>query len=167
MQRIKEVAARLVRENGLINLTRENLAEACGIPAGSFPHHMGMSFTEFITTLQGDATLMAQQPIGVLVGRGRTTPELRYPHILHVALELARQTGYANLTRVAVAEAAGVSEALISHYFGAMPGLRQTILEEGVKRGIVEIVAQGLANGSPQAREASEDVKQAAINWMA
>lgn len=166
---IRTEARRLVQRDGLINLTRERLAAAVGIPDGSFPHVAGISFTNLVEELRADPELMATQPDSPAVDKSRTNPKLRYDHILLIALECARvgKGGYASLTRAAVAEAAGVSEALVSHYFGAMEDLRVTLMSEAVKRGIVEIVAQGLAAGNSVARSASEEVKQAALAWMA
>jgi hypothetical protein len=48
-----------------------------------------------------------------------------------------------------------------------MTELKEVVMAEAVKRGIVEIVAQGLAAGNPVARAASEEVKASALAWMA
>ncbi len=165
LETIKAEAKRLVRRDGLINLTREKLAEAAGIPDGSFPHVAGISFTKLVEELRADVELMASQP-AIQQSPARTNPELRYTHILGLAVELARHTGYNHLTRATVAGVAGVSEALVSHYFGSMDELKAAVMAEAVKRGVVEIVAQGLAAGNPAARSASEGLKQAAINWQ-
>jgi hypothetical protein len=167
IEQIKEEAWRLIRTEGLINLTRERLAAAVGIPDGSFPHIAGVSFTALMNELQADPVLMSAQPECISVEKSRTNPELRYINILCVALERARTVGYNNLTRAVVADAAGVSEALVSHYFGTMTELKEVVMAEAVKRGIVEIVAQGLAAGNPVARAASEEVKASALAWMA
>ena len=167
IEQIRTEARRLVKQEGLINLTRERLAAAVGIPDGSFPHVAGISFTNLVEELRNDPILMNEQPDLIMVDKSRTSPLLRHTHILDAALEKARVVGYDRLTRAAVAEVAGVSEALVSHYFGSMDELRAVIMAEAVKRGIVEIVAQGLAAGNPVARSASEEVKQAALAWMA
>jgi len=159
---IRAAAIRLAKEHGLINLTRAALAEAVGIPDGSFLHVAGISFT----ALQADVELMATQP-AVQQSPARTSPALRYTHILGVAVEKARTIGWNNLTRSMIAEAAGVSEALVSHYFGTMEELKQTVMNAAVQRRVIEIVAQGLAAGNPAARSAPEEVKAQALAWMA
>lgn len=161
---IRQAAIRLAKEHGLINLTREKLAEAVGIPDGSFPHVAGMTFTALIDELRADPELAGTVQ---MVNKSRTSPELRYSHILGVAVERARETGWNHLTRAVVAEAAGVSEALVSHYFGTMDELRVTIMEAAISGRVVEIVAQGLAAGNKVARSAPDDVKAEALAWMA
>jgi len=163
---IRAAAIRLAKEHGLINLTRAALAEAVGIPDGSFLHVAGISFTALMEELQADVELMATQP-AVQQSPARTSPALRYTHILGVAVEKARTIGWNNLTRSMIAEAAGVSEALVSHYFGTMEELKQTVMNAAVQRRVIEIVAQGLAAGNPAARSAPEEVKAQALAWMA
>jgi hypothetical protein len=163
---IKEIARGLVRKHGLINLTRSALSEAAGIPDGSFPYTAGCSFTELVNELQLDEELMASQPDGVSVSSKRVNPVLRKDHLLNVAVDLAKAQGYTNITRAAISEAAGVSEALVSHYFGGMSALREEIMVEAVRRPVIEIVAQGLGAGDAIAKNASGYVKQQAVLLM-
>jgi AcrR family transcriptional regulator len=123
----------------------------------------GISFTALVEELRADPDLAGDT---ATVNKSRTSPVLRYSHILGVAIERARVEGWNQMTRAAVAEAAGISEALVSHYFGTMDELRATIMQEAIRRRVVEIVAQGLAAGNVVAKGAPDEVKQAALAYM-
>jgi len=164
---IKETAREMIRKNGLINLSRADLSATLGIPDGSFPHIAGYSFNDLVRELQADEKLMAQQPpVDQEVSRSRVRPELRREHILAVAVRLAKTRGYQNLSRAVVAESAGVSDTLVSHYFKTMAQLRIDIMTEAVRTGVIEVIAQGLSAGDEVARGASEEVKRAAVDSL-
>lgn len=90
----------------------------------------------------------------------------RDARILDAAIELARGLGYQWITRDQVAAAADVSVGTINNAFGSMVGLKRAVLDAGVERGIVEIVAQGLADGKPVARNADPELVQRAFDHM-
>lgn len=99
--------------------------------------------------------------------RQRLAPDERQATILAAAVELAARTGYRNMTRDAVAEAAGVSPGLITFYFLHMSFLREAVVEEAVRRGIVPIVAEGIVAGAPAALAAPQALKaQAAVSLL-
>jgi AcrR family transcriptional regulator len=93
--------------------------------------------------------------------------ERRNHAILMVALDQARQSGYRNLTRDGVASAAEVAAGSINAAFGNMDGLRQAVMVAAVERDIPEIVAQGLADQSPIAKNAPPDLKTRALALLA
>jgi len=160
-QTVRTIAINLARTDGLINLTRVGLCAAAGIPDGSFRHVTGQTFNEFIDSLRRDpavANLPAQS-----VRKLRANPELRREHILESAVQVAQSVGYRKVTRVLVAERAGVSDTLVSRYFATMNQLRQAIMRRAVVLEIPEIVAQGLADGETQARKAPEALKEKAV----
>lgn len=72
-------------------------------------------------------------------------PAIRADHILDAALTVSRTTGFRNLTREAVAVQAGISPALVSHYYSTMTKLRRSVMRAAIDREVVEIVAEGLA----------------------
>ena len=158
-EQVKKVALKMVGKKGLINLSRRELCEKAGIPDGSFPHVMGCSFTEFVDELK---ITSVKEPFYV-VSKTRANPELRKDHILNVAVKMAVAGGYNKITRDKVAEGAGVSMGLVTKYFGTMPQLRKAIMRRAVKQEIIEIVAQGIANGDPQAKKASSELKTQAV----
>lgn len=155
---VKQEAIKMIKEEGLINLSRAGLCKRAGIADGSFPHVVGCSFTDFIKELQ---ELNLQSPSGVVVSKSRTNPELRKDHILMRAVDLAKRLGYLRLTRETVAEAAGVSASLVSQYF-TMPELREAVVETAVMKEIPEIIAQGLVNQNIVAMAAPVELRRKA-----
>jgi len=86
--------------------------------------------------------------------------------ILTAAVELAKGIGYQWITRDQVAEAAEVSAGTINNAYGSMVGLKRAVLQHAVDNAIVEIVAQGLADGHEIARGAPADLKARAAALM-
>lgn len=154
-EHVKETAVAMVREAGLINLSRRQLCERAGIPDGSFPHVMGCNFAEFVDELRVDGVETAAHP----VNKTRANPALRKDYILAVAVTMAKDAGYHKLTRDAVAEAAGVSMGLVTRYFGTMNQLRRDVIRYAIRHEIPEIIAQGLANSDDHAKKAPDELK--------
>ena len=77
----------------------------------------------------------------------RMQPEDRQAAILAAAVQVATDKGYQSLTRDHVAEAAGVSPALVTRYYYHMDLLRAAVLDEAVRQSNVRLVAEGLACG--------------------
>ena len=160
---ITNIALDMVHTNGLINLSRLELCERAGIADGSFPYHMGCTFTEFVSKLRPK---VEDQTIHKVI-KLRVDPALRKDHILKAAIAVAITKGYNKVTRDDVAESAGVSMGLITHYFTNMNQLRRDIMRTAVKRGIAEIVAQGLTNKDCHALKASKELKTQAAHLIA
>lgn len=91
----------------------------------------------------------------------------RFPKIMAAAMRLAVERGYRIISRGDIAEAAGSSPALVSHYFGTMDDLRNAVMVEAVKTGQLDIVAQGLADGHAIARDAPAELREAAVRALA
>ena len=157
---VKQTAIDMVKEAGLINLSRSGLCERAGMPDGSFPHVMGMNFSEFIKELAPYDRLVYP------VNKSRTDPKLRREQILNVAVSMAKRGGYHKITRDAIAENAGVSMGLVSRYFGTMTKLRRAIMRAAIVQEIPEIIAQGLANGDNHAKKAPEKLKAKAVTLI-
>lgn len=92
--------------------------------------------------------------------------EDRDGRILQAAIEQAKTDGYQWITRDAVAEAAGVSPGTVNTAYGTMPALKRAVLQAAVDGGVLEIVAQGLADRHPIVMNAPEDVRRAAAAAM-
>lgn len=90
----------------------------------------------------------------------------RDSRILLAAVELAKSLGYQWITRDQVAEAAEVASGTINNAYGSMVGLKRAVLRHAVAEGIVEIVAQGLADGHEIARGAPAELKERAAALM-
>ena len=157
-EQVKTVAIEMVREHGLINLSRRELCERAEIADGSFPHIMGCNFSEFIDELKAETT----DDTTHIVSKSRANPELRKEQILSVALNVARDTGYHKMTRDHIAEGAGCSVGLVSKYFGTMIKLKRAVMRAAINQEIPEIVAEGLAIGDKCARKAPQHLKEKA-----
>jgi AcrR family transcriptional regulator len=94
-------------------------------------------------------------------------PEQRKSDILVASLKIAERDGYDRISRKQIAEAAGVSEALVSHHFGTMPHFRRELMRFAVKRQNPRIVLQGLLAKDAQARKAPEDLQDLARKLIA
>jgi AcrR family transcriptional regulator len=97
----------------------------------------------------------------------RLPPEARGELLLDVAIELARVHGLANITRDQIAAEARVAAGLVSLRLGTMPAMRRTIMRNAIVRGILPIVAEGLAARDPFAMAAPEDLRKRAAASMA
>lgn len=91
----------------------------------------------------------------------------RKKEILNAALRVAeRPGGWKNLTRLAVANEAGCSEALPSVYFGTMNMFRRAIMREAIRVGNHKVIAQGVVNNDPVAMRAPAELRQAALKTI-
>lgn len=158
-QEIKETALKMINESGLINLSRAGLCERVRIPVGSFAYYAGCTFTDFVKGLKDDSN-------NHQVFKTRVNPILRRENILIAAVELARENGYNKITRDDIAERAGVSMGLVTHYFETMVQLRRAVMRHAIQFEIVEIIAQGLANKDDHARKAPEELKKQAVDKL-
>ena len=160
--KIEQTARDMAAEIGLINLTRADLCKRVGIPDGSFHREAGCSFVDFVEELG------AQEPFGgsEFVTRARAHPTLRKEHILAAAVNISIHVGYDHVTRAEVAEAAGVSPALVTNYFFSMNNLRIEIMSSAVTNEILTVVAQGLAAGHPLAITAPSRLKNKAAKTL-
>lgn len=86
--------------------------------------------------------------------------------ILRAAIEEAKEQGYQWITRDAVARRAGVGAGSVNVAFGTMRELKRSVLRSAVAGRIVEIVAQGLADAHPIAKDAPSDLKQEAARLL-
>lgn len=89
--------------------------------------------------------------------------EDRSRKVLNAACDIAESEGISRVTRGRVADVAGVSDATVSNAFGTMAGLRRALMWEARKRPLLKVLAQGLALGDDIARDAPDDLKQAAL----
>lgn len=158
MDKLKQIAAQMAREEGLINLSRSGLCKRAGIPEGSFRSVALCTFTDFIEEMR---KLKIKTPLKTVL-KARTNPELRREQILQVAVNLAKVHGYNQLTRDQIAESAGVSGGLIGQYY-TMSTLKTAVMRYAVRCEVLEIVAQGLVMGNKRAKGAPQDLRRRAM----
>lgn len=91
----------------------------------------------------------------------------RREQLLRTAVGLAAKGDYTALTRAEIAQAAGCSTALVTHYFETVTQLRRAIIRRAVKDRVLPVIAQGLAKRDPHAKKAPDDLKQAAVKSLA
>lgn len=91
----------------------------------------------------------------------------RNARILEAAISLAKADGYQWITRQAVAHRARCSVGSVNNAFGRMIELKRAVMRAALERELIDIIAQGLADGSPIAATASADLKQKASAFIA
>ena len=158
--KIEQIAGKLVMESGIVNLSRAEVCKRSGLPEGSFDAVMGCNFQTFRLAIQerfGDGPPNA--PIKVK----RAKKDMRRDAILRAAVELSRKKGYMSVTRSDIAEAAGVSPALVTLYAKTIPQLRRDIMRYAVQNGVLEVIAQGLAARDGHAQKASVELQRQAM----
>jgi AcrR family transcriptional regulator len=96
----------------------------------------------------------------------RMTPKDRRADLMAHALAAAEKVGYLQLTRHDIAERAGVTDNLVTHYFGTMDNLRRDVMRAAIKACNSRIVGQGLAMGDKHARKAPEALRAKALAGM-
>jgi len=154
-EQIKDLAVRMAKENGLVNLSRSGLCAAAEIPDGSFTHIVGCSFTDFILEVRKE---VPNELAFKKVVKTRTNPQLRKDSILAAAVQASEECGYMKVTSQQIADLAGVSPSLVWKYFGTMNGLRRAIMRRAVTEQNIKVIAQGLDAGDNQARRAPEEI---------
>ena len=95
----------------------------------------------------------------------RRGEEIRKSEILEAALELARDVGYQQITRDALAAKAECSTGLITTYFGTMNHLRRAIISAAILHQDLQVLAQGLAANESKAHNAPESLKREALEY--
>lgn len=97
----------------------------------------------------------------------RHTPKDRKGQLLVAALELAERVGYTQVTRDALAAAAGVSPALVSVRFGTMLCFRRDLMRFAIRKEALRVIAQGLCISDCHARKAPEELRRRAMDELA
>ena len=87
----------------------------------------------------------------------------RDARVLNAACDVALELGLSAVTRRAVAARAGVATGTVSLTVGNAAGLRDAIVREAIKRPMLTVLAQALAIGHDAARQAPDDLKNAAL----
>jgi AcrR family transcriptional regulator len=98
--------------------------------------------------------------------RPRFAPEIRYEQVLQAAVELAREIGYQQLTRNKIADFAGVSPALVSHYLGSMVETVDKVIEAAISGKVLEIIAQGLTYQNELIMNAPRELREQAAAYI-
>lgn len=93
--------------------------------------------------------------------------QTRNHSVLEAALALATERGFRKFSRSDVAKRAGVADGSVNNAYGTMDGLHDAVMEQAVQRGLLGIVATGLALQHPVACAAPPDLKNSALASLA
>lgn len=86
--------------------------------------------------------------------------------ILDAATHCAIEDGFQWITRERVAARAKVGVGTVNSAFRTMRDLKRAVLQHAVDTGIVEIVAQGLAEGHPITKAAPQALRDRAASYI-
>ena len=94
----------------------------------------------------------------------RLHPDVRKEEILKAALAVAsREGGWANLTRITIADEAKCAQSLVSHYFGTMINLRRAIMRAAITSQNLSVISQGILAGDKHAKKVSTAIREKAF----
>jgi AcrR family transcriptional regulator len=86
--------------------------------------------------------------------------------VLDAAIQCAEEDGWHYVTREKVAQLAGVATGTVNNTLGNVTEMKDAVMNEAVKRGLLPIVADGLAYGNPIARGAPEELKKKVAEYL-
>jgi AcrR family transcriptional regulator len=98
--------------------------------------------------------------------RQRLSSEIRKKQILDIALKLAEEIGYQNVSQATIAAAAKISPKLTIWHFGTMTQLKRAIMRAAIEREIIPIIAQGIGAQDVHAHKAPDELKQRATEYL-
>jgi len=90
-------------------------------------------------------------------------PAMYRSRSLEAALAIAIERGWSAVTRDGVAARCELSTGMISKLWGSAEKLRDMVMVLAVKREILPLIAQGLAVRHPATRDATDELKRAAL----
>jgi len=133
----------LALKHGLGHLTSSTMKAETGFYRFAVSNHFG-TVGAFRDAVKDYGIAQGSWTADVVVRCPRLSPAERKNEILHEAYKQAAADGLAAVTRISVAEALGVSDGLISRYFGTVLGLRDAVLAQAVVLNNADIVADAL-----------------------
>lgn len=83
--------------------------------------------------------------------------------LLSAALKLAATKGYNRITRDEIAQAAGVSPALVSARLGTMDAMRRSVMRAAIRERVLAVVAQGIVARDKHALAADVELRRQAM----
>lgn len=163
MSKIDTELTRLIRANGLANVSHADLCDVTGIAPGSLASVIGCPFHEYLMKIARAGAYGPPLPIT----KTRVHPDVMRLHLLTVAIDLATRSRYRAVGRTQLAEAAGTTRQNVQRFFSPARALGDAILLEAIERGKLPIVAQGLTDRDPLMRKAPADIVGRARAWLA
>jgi len=133
----------LALKHGLGHLTSSVMSEATGFYRFSVTNHFG-SIAKFREAVKAYGVQKGTMQAEEVVRCQRLSPAERKNEILDEAFKQASCYGLHQVTRASVASALGISDGLISRYFGTVLGLRDAVLAKAVTVKNADIIADAL-----------------------
>lgn len=87
-------------------------------------------------------------------------------NILQAAIDESLEKGFDVIRRAEVATRAGVSNALVTHYFGDMDTLKDSVMRWAVSNQNLDLIVQGIVKGNSIALAANSELRKKAINQL-
>lgn len=137
-----KITMALAREVGLVNVERTELCKRLEVPEGSFQHHVGMTFTDYIAYIEDN--FGRKLPVPDKIVTAKSNPTLCRVTLTQAAAKLSLKHGYLHVTHNMVAEKVGVSRPLVAHYLGSAKEMKDCIMEYAIKEGDLKLLCQGL-----------------------
>lgn len=92
--------------------------------------------------------------------RKRLNPAERREQLLNEAYAQADANGLENINRLTVGTACGVTDGLVSRYFGTLSGLRDAVVAVAIQQANLGVVASALELGYPRSHFPKKLLKQ-------
>lgn len=134
---------KLAQLHGLGHLTSKVMQETTGFYRFAVSQHYGgiARFRQAVLEYGiAQGTMTAEAPVRC----PRVAPAERCAEILGEGYSQAVEHGLHTVTRASVAKAIGVSDGLVSRYFGTIAGLRDAVLARAVVDRQLEVVADAI-----------------------
>lgn len=96
----------------------------------------------------------------------RMAPTKRKTQMLGVALKLAETIGFEALTRDKIAEACGLSAAMVNVRFGTMTNIRRDVLRAAVQNKSLTVIAYGIVTQHPAVKKIDPELKEQALKSL-
>lgn len=159
MDVIMDLALRMAREKGLINLTCEDVANEAGFPGGSFTARAGYTFTELVTKI---TPMLRDMPHHTQTVNRRAHPAARRDQLIKAGLYVAQRKPYNAMRYADVAEQAGVARTLIAHYFLHESDLITEVLKLAIEQDVLPVIKLGLLFHHPVIMAAPLELRERA-----
>lgn len=152
--------------HGLGHLTSSVMSKETGFYRYAVLHHFE-SVAKFREAVKAYGVANGTMSNELEVRCPRLSPGERKDEILDTAFAQAQANGLGNVTRASVANALGISDGLISRYFGTVLGLRDAVLAKAVVEVDAEVVADALELGMNAVHHVPPDLVAQARKLMA
>ena len=159
-QEIKNKIHEMAEEHGLINVTLGMVSGSLKFSPGSFRHIMEMSFTEYKELIR-----LEFKNQNVVASNKRVSRKERKTNILNIAYEMVNQHGFGSLKRKQISINAGVSQALVSHYFSNLAQIKRMIISKAIENEDLKIIGDAILLKVDGHEEISEALRRASFEF--